>query len=226
MSRQRARASGASSPLQLAVAVAALLALLSLCGAVHAFQSPIPSTRQRRHRPSTFTLGRQPVGNPQQQQQRSPRPSSPRALAAQHSSGGGGGGIDGLFRLIRNDALSLTIGSLCLVALVANRLLTPDLYDSQSRTDIIGVISAGGLLLNGLTLQVGTNACMHGGLRWAVWGLWVLIWSNYAYMDLIDLPPPHTHTPLRTWPSARQRPWSCRGTAWTTPTRAAAVEGG
>lgn len=159
---QRARAS-ASSPL----AAAALLVLLSFYGAIHAFQHPISSIKLRRHRPSIFTFGRQPLGTPRQQQ-RSPSPASlvltsPWALAAQPSSGGG---IDGLLRLIRNDALSLTIGSLCLVALVANRLLTPDLYDSQSRTDIIGVISAGGLLLNGLTLQVYIYACtIHARTR-------------------------------------------------------------
>ena len=59
----------------------------------------------------------------------------------------------GIFKLIRSDALSLTVGSLCLLALVTNRLYTDPLFDSQSRTDILGVFSAGGLLLNGLTLQ-------------------------------------------------------------------------
>lgn len=142
----------AASPLAAAAALL-LLVLLSLASAIHAFQPPMPGLGQqgRRYRPSASTHRRQPRTPLQQQHQYSPW-----ALAAQPSRGG----IDGLFRLIRNDALSLTIGSLCLVALVANRLATPDLYDSQSRTDIIGVISAGGLLLNGLTLQV--RGCMGG----------------------------------------------------------------
>lgn len=147
------RQSSSSSPSLLVLAAALLL--LSLLAAthpalhVHAFQqqplSPHTPTTSRRH-------GRRGL-LPLPSSHAPPTSSSPWALAAQSSSSGGGG-IDGLFRLIRNDALSLTIGSLCLVALVANRLATPDLYDSQSRTDIIGVISAGGLLLNGLTLQV------------------------------------------------------------------------
>lgn len=43
------------------------------------------------------------------------------------------------------------------MVLTWNRLATDVLYDSQSRTDILGVIAAGGLVLNGLTLQVGTQ---------------------------------------------------------------------
>lgn len=64
------------------------------------------------------------------------------------------GGLEGVFKFIRSDALSLGVGSLALLALVTNRLYTDPLFDSQSRTDILGVFSAGGLLLNGLTLQV------------------------------------------------------------------------
>jgi hypothetical protein len=64
------------------------------------------------------------------------------------------GSMESVFKFIRSDALSLTVGSLCLLALVTNRLYTDPLFDSQSRTDILGVFSAGGLLLNGLTLQV------------------------------------------------------------------------
>jgi hypothetical protein len=62
--------------------------------------------------------------------------------------------MGGVLGAIRRDTLSLAIGSLCLLALVTNRLFTDPLYDSQSRTDILGVVAAGGLLLNGLTLQV------------------------------------------------------------------------
>jgi hypothetical protein len=64
------------------------------------------------------------------------------------------GGLESVFKFIRSDALSLGVGSLALLALVTNRLYTDPLFDSQSRTDILGVFSAGGLLLNGLTLQV------------------------------------------------------------------------
>lgn len=142
--------------------VLALLVLLSL-GSVQAFQPAAPITtisgrsqsRYARQQSSPSPTTTSSISTSRARGARPPL--SPWALAAQPSSSSGGGGLDGLFRLIRNDALSLTVGSICLIALVANRLATPDLYDSQSRTDIIGVISAGGLLLNGLTLQVGSS---------------------------------------------------------------------
>lgn len=134
--------------------VLTLLVVALLCpGGIHAFQSATVCTSPAQ---SQTRCARQQQSSPSSsipRSRRGARPPSPWALAAQPSSSGGGG-LDSLFRLIRNDALSLAVGSICLIALVANRLATPDLYDSQSRTDIIGVISAGGLLLNGLTLQV------------------------------------------------------------------------
>ncbi|CAM9446182.1 unnamed protein product [Discosporangium mesarthrocarpum] len=39
-----------------------------------------------------------------------------------------------------------------LVAVVANRLATPDLVDTQARTDILAVIASGGLITNGVYL--------------------------------------------------------------------------
>lgn len=66
----------------------------------------------------------------------------------------GVGVFDGLIKALTSETLSLSVGSLGLLALTINRLSTENLYDSQSRTDILGVIAAGGLLLNGLTLQV------------------------------------------------------------------------
>jgi hypothetical protein len=80
-----------------------------------------------------------------------PRPTSSGVVL--HASNNNGG-LEGVFKFIRSDALSLGVGSLALLALVTNRLYTDPLFDSQSRTDILGVFSAGGLLLNGLTLQV------------------------------------------------------------------------
>ena len=79
-------------------------------------------------------------------------------LQASSQQGGGGGGVglgEGILKFIRNDALSLTVGTIALLALIINRFATEELFDSQSRTDILGVFSAGSLLLNGLTLQVG-----------------------------------------------------------------------
>lgn len=146
-------------PLLASTTVLLLAALGWQSASVNAFQPPSPTasgSRRRHHR----SLLQTPSRSASISHQASSLP-SPWALAAQQSSSGGGGGMEGLFRLIRNDALSLAIGSLCLVALVGNRLGTPDLYDSQSRTDIIGVISAGGLLLNGLTLQVRTSCTVY-----------------------------------------------------------------
>lgn len=75
----------------------------------------------------------------------------------QDDSGKAGGLFDGLVKLLTSETLSLSVGSLGLLVLTWNRLATDVLYDSQSRTDILGVIAAGGLVLNGLTLQVGTQ---------------------------------------------------------------------
>jgi hypothetical protein len=76
-----------------------------------------------------------------------------RALGAARGEGARGGLGAVVAGLVRNEGLSLALGSLCLTVLVVNRLATEELYDSQSRTDILAVISSGGLLLNGLTLQ-------------------------------------------------------------------------
>ena len=61
--------------------------------------------------------------------------------------------LDSALSILRSETLSIVLGSTLLLALVCNRLFTEDLYDSQSRTDLIAVLSAGGLLLNGISLQ-------------------------------------------------------------------------
>lgn len=56
--------------------------------------------------------------------------------------------------------LALGLGSVALLIILANRLLLPAelLYDSQSRTDLLGVVAIGGLVLNALgDLEVKTR---------------------------------------------------------------------
>ena len=61
--------------------------------------------------------------------------------------------LDSALSILRSETLSIVLGSVLLLALVCNRLFTENLYDSQARTDLIAVLSAGGLLLNGISLQ-------------------------------------------------------------------------
>ncbi len=119
----------------------ALLLATIVVAPLHAFLLPLPP-----HAPRAPPQG-----------STSTKPREIRQHASTNNGGGGGSGlVEGFFKFVRSDALSLGVGSLALLVLVTNRLYTDPLFDSQSRTDILGVFSAGGLLLNGLTLQVTT----------------------------------------------------------------------
>jgi hypothetical protein len=163
-STMRSPPPSSSSQSPRALLVVLLLQLAMVLAAAHtslAFQA-CPQRPLSRRSASSINIPRSSSSS-RWRSSSSPPPLQSLAAGPQSAGDSSTGGLEGLFRLIRNDGLSLAIGSLCLVALVANRLTTPELYDSQSRTDIIGVISAGGLLLNGLTLQVG-NREGGGGL--------------------------------------------------------------
>lgn len=67
---------------------------------------------------------------------------------------------------VDESSLTLAAGIVGLAAVVVNRLaLTPALYDSQARSDIIAVIAAGGLILQGVYLLVSTTS-------------WIAIWRG------------------------------------------------
>lgn len=57
-------------------------------------------------------------------------------------------------RTLTGPQFSLGLGVGILLAVLANRIATPELVDSQARTDILGVIASGGLLTNGVYLLV------------------------------------------------------------------------
>ncbi|CAM9191009.1 unnamed protein product [Ascophyllum nodosum] len=57
-----------------------------------------------------------------------------------------------LMRILTGPQFSLVIGVGILLAVLANRIATPNLVDSQARTDILGVIASGGLVTNGVYL--------------------------------------------------------------------------
>ncbi|CAM9544467.1 unnamed protein product, partial [Pylaiella littoralis] len=59
-----------------------------------------------------------------------------------------------LIRALTGPEVSVALGIGLLLAVLANRIATPDLVDSQARTDILGVIASGGLVTNGVYLLV------------------------------------------------------------------------
>lgn len=62
-----------------------------------------------------------------------------------------------LVRTLTGPQVSLGVGVGILLAVLANRIATPELVDSQARTDILGVIASGGLVTNGVYLLVGVK---------------------------------------------------------------------
>lgn len=56
--------------------------------------------------------------------------------------------------MLTGPQVSVALGIGILLAVLANRIATPELVDSQARTDILGVIASGGLLTNGVYLLV------------------------------------------------------------------------
>lgn len=59
-----------------------------------------------------------------------------------------------LMQTLTGANFSVAVGVAIIVAVLANRIATPDLVDSQARTDILGVIASGGLVTNGVYLLV------------------------------------------------------------------------
>lgn len=59
-----------------------------------------------------------------------------------------------LLRTLTGPQVSVALGIGILLAVLANRVATPELVDSQARTDILGVIASGGLVTNGVYLLV------------------------------------------------------------------------
>lgn len=59
-----------------------------------------------------------------------------------------------LLRTLTGPQVSVALGIGILLAVLANRIATPELVDSQARTDILGVIASGGLVTNGVYLLV------------------------------------------------------------------------
>lgn len=59
-----------------------------------------------------------------------------------------------LLRTLTGPQVSVALGIGILLAVLANRIATPELVDSQARTDILGVIASGGLITNGVYLLV------------------------------------------------------------------------
>jgi len=63
-----------------------------------------------------------------------------------------GGGFGSFINFLTSNTFGIATGGVCLLLLVINRLTTPDLYDSQSRSDIIAVIASGSLILSAFSL--------------------------------------------------------------------------
>ena len=61
-----------------------------------------------------------------------------------------------LLRTLTGPQFSVAVGIGIILAVLVNRIATPDLADTQARTDILGVIASGGLVTNGVYLLVGT----------------------------------------------------------------------
>lgn len=59
-----------------------------------------------------------------------------------------------LIRALTGPEVSVALGVGLLLAVLANRIATTGLVDSQARTDILGVIASGGLITNGVYLLV------------------------------------------------------------------------
>lgn len=57
-----------------------------------------------------------------------------------------------LLRTLTGPEFSIALGVSILLAVLTNRLATPELIDSQARTDILGVMASGGLITNGVYL--------------------------------------------------------------------------
>lgn len=62
-----------------------------------------------------------------------------------------------LLRTLTGPQFSVAVGIGIILAVLVNRIATPDLADTQARTDILGVIASGGLVTNGVYLLVGTG---------------------------------------------------------------------
>lgn len=62
-----------------------------------------------------------------------------------------------LLRTLTGPEFSVAVGIGIILAVLVNRIATPDLVDTQARTDILGVIASGGLVTNGVYLLVGTG---------------------------------------------------------------------
>lgn len=62
-----------------------------------------------------------------------------------------------IIRALTGPQISVVLGIGILLAVLANRIVTPNLFDSQARTDILGVIASGGLVTNGVYLLVRLN---------------------------------------------------------------------
>lgn len=62
-----------------------------------------------------------------------------------------------IIRALTGPQISVVLGIGILLAVLANRIATPNLVDSQARTDILGVIASGGLVTNGVYLLVRMN---------------------------------------------------------------------
>lgn len=60
-------------------------------------------------------------------------------------------------RTLTGPEVSVGLGVGIVLAVLANRIATPVLVDSQARTDILGVIAGGGLITNGVYLLVSTH---------------------------------------------------------------------
>lgn len=63
-----------------------------------------------------------------------------------------------LLQTLTGPQFSVALGIGILFAVLANRIATPELVDSQARTDILGVIASGGLVTNGVYLLVSAHA--------------------------------------------------------------------
>lgn len=168
----------------------ALLLALRVVAPLHAFLLPLP--------PTSSLLPPQPSPGTK------PREICQHASSGTNNGGGGNGLVEGFFKFVRSDALSLGVGSLALLVLVTNRLYTDPLFDSQSRTDILGVFSAGGLLLNGLTLQVPIFRSVGRGVTHC----------RESKCTASRLP----ISPNRILPCARPTRLNSRGPRWTTRT--------
>lgn len=84
--------------------------------------------------------------------------SAPSQAASENNSGStqrdGAAPTGNLLRTLTGPEFSIAFGASILLAVLTNRLATPQLIDSQARTDILGIIASGGLVTNGVYLLV------------------------------------------------------------------------